>query len=363
MTNKLTAGTLPNPPTGGILWQIHRYLNESEMPEYRYRQIVYALQQGIEYFREMKELPKSLREKLETQFGETPLPLKPTIIHSAEQVEKVLFETQSGAKIETVLSRYRAGWTSMCISSQSGCGLGCTFCATSAMGLMKNLSADEICAQVFHSHWNNQLPDSIAFMGMGEALANPNILTAIEAFTTKGYGGLSQRRLTVSTVGFAPNLEKLVKRFPQVNITLSVHSPFPEQRATLIPLEKRFPLDDNFKILDEYVRKYKRKIYLAYLLIEGLNDTQEHLNALVDMVKSRVRPELYHINVIRYNNAFGANPSYKQPTKEKVIEFVSQLNLNGVHATRRTQFGSEIDAACGQLHAEYVKTKKRNNAK
>ncbi|WP_049781307.1 hypothetical protein [Leadbetterella byssophila] len=112
---------------------------------------------------------------METQFGETPLPLKPTIIHSAEQVEKVLFETQSGAKIETVLSRYRAGWTSMCISPQSGCGLGFTFCATSAMGLMKNLSADEICPQVFHSHWNNQVPDSIAFMGMGEALANPNI--------------------------------------------------------------------------------------------------------------------------------------------------------------------------------------------
>ena len=112
---------------------------------------------------------------METQFGETPLPLKPTIIHSAERVEKVLFETQSGAKIETVLSRYRAGWTSMCISPQSGCGLGFTFCATSAMGLMKNLSADEICPQVFHSHWNNQVPDSIAFMGMGEALANPNI--------------------------------------------------------------------------------------------------------------------------------------------------------------------------------------------
>ena len=257
-----TSAMYPNPPTGGVLADIKAYLKATDIPDYRFKQIVHSLQHGTEYFEDVKELPKSIRQKLKAKFGETPLPLKPAAIHSAQQVEKVLFETKTGAKIETVLSRYRKGWTSMCISSQAGCGLGCTFCATAALGLVKNLTADEICAQVFHKHWNNQLPDSIAFMGMGEALANTNIFTALEAFTSKGYGGLSQRRITVSTVGFAPNLERLVKQFPQVNITLSIHSPFSEQRAELIPLEKRFSLQDNLKILDYYIKSLTAKFTL-----------------------------------------------------------------------------------------------------
>ncbi|MBP0902215.1 radical SAM protein [Mariniflexile gromovii] len=361
MTRQIrTSSMYPNPPTGGVLADIRAYLKSMDMPDYRFNQIVQSLQHGTEYFEDVQELPKSLRQKLKVQFGETPLPLKPAVIHSANQVEKVLFETKSGAKIETVLSHYREGWTSMCISSQSGCGLGCTFCATAAMGLMKNLTADEICAQVFHSHWNKQLPDSIAFMGMGEALANPNIFEALKAFTTKGYGGISQRRMTVSTVGFAPNLERLVNQFPQVTITLSVHSPFSVQRAELIPLEKRFSLQENLAILDTYVKKFNRKVYLAYLLIAGLNDTNDHLKRLVDLIKLRERPKLFHVSVIRYNPAFGANPSFQQPTKEKVSEFVEQLNAHGIDATRRTQFGSGIEAACGQLHADYIKKNKGN---
>lgn len=288
-------------------------------------------------------------------FGTTPLPLKLVTSRVAGQVEKVLFETRSGARIETVVSSYRAGWTSMCISSQSGCGLGCTFCATAAMGLMKNLTADEICAQVFHAHWNRRLPDSIAFMGMGEALANTQIFTAIEALTSKGYGSMSARRLTVSTVGFAPNLEQLLHRFPQVNITLSVHSPFPEQRATLIPLEKRFPLKDNLAVINEYVKKYRRKVYFAYLMIEGVNDSGMHLNGLAAMIQAQYRPELYHVSIIRYNAAFGADPGYRTPSRAQVAAFAAGLRERGIGATVRTQFGDEIAAACGQLHAQHMR--------
>lgn len=352
---------LPNPPIGGILENIQSFLNSNDIPPYRFRQLVHSLQQGCVHFEDVKELPRPLREQLASRFGITPLPLTLVESHASKQVEKVLFETRSKAKIETVLSHYRSGWTSMCISSQSGCGLGCSFCATAAMGLMRNLTADEICAQVFHTHWQQRLPDSIAFMGMGEALANPNIFTAIKAFTTKGYGGLSQRRITVSTVGFAPNLERLLQEFPYVTITLSVHSPFPEQRAELIPLEHKFSLADNLAMLDKYVRTYNRKVYLAYLLIKDVNDTDAHLQALEAMVKAQYRPELYHISVIRYNHAFGAHPAYQQPSAEKVSRFVAQLQSSGVQATRRTQFGSGIEAACGQLHAHYEQKIKRHN--
>ncbi|WP_215222594.1 radical SAM protein [Echinicola shivajiensis] len=360
MNRKITHEMLSNPPNGGILSEIHSFLKNMKYPDYRYRQLVHSLQNGVEYFDDINELPINVRETLKSEYGQTPLPLSLAEIHASKQVEKVLFQTQSGYKIETVLSHYRKGWKSICISSQSGCGLGCTFCATAAMGLMKNISVDEICAQVFHPYWKYHLPNSISFMGMGEALANPNTLTAIDVLTNKAFGGISSRRITVSTVGFAPNLESLINQFPQVTITLSVHSPFSEQRAELIPLEKRFSLRENLKILDKYVKTYKRKVYLAYLLIVEVNDSKEHLNGLINLIKSQARSELYHVSVIRYNPAFGANPLYQQPTLKNLSLFVQGLNEKGIHATRRTQFGSEIDAACGQLHAtnENYKVKK-----
>lgn len=345
---------LPHPPPGTILREIHDYLGSIGAPHYRYRQLVLSLQQRGTAFANSQELPDALRQALTARFGPSVAPLTPVEVQEAEQVEKVLFETRSGARVETVLSRYRAGWSSLCISSQAGCGLACSFCATGAIGLVQNLTADEICAQVVHSRWLKVIPsfaDSIAFMGMGEALANPHTFTAIDLLTTPGYGGFSPRRITVSTVGFAPNLRRLAKEHPQVTITLSVHSPFAEQRAELIPLERRFPLGENLEILDEHVAATRRKVYLAYLLIANVNDSADHLEALTQLVKSRMRPELFHVSVIRYNAATGADASYRAPTSHQVSEFVAQLNARGVHATRRQQFGSSISAACGQLHA------------
>lgn len=248
------------------------------------------------------------------------------------------------------MSHYRAGWTSMCVSSQSGCGLGCSFCATGTIGLVKNLTEDEICGQIFHPCWQT-LPDSVAFMGMGEALMNPHFFTSLQILTGAGYGGISSRRITVSTVGVAPKLERLVKEYPQVNITLSVHSPFPGQRAEIIPLEKRYPLMENLSILDKHTDTVRRKVYLAYLLIKDINDSDEHLQALVKIIKSFSRPELFHVNVIRYNGSFKMNFTYQAPAPEHVAGFVSQLQRQGIHATLRQQFGTSIDAACGQLYA------------
>lgn len=355
---------LAHPPPGTILREIHQYLGHIGAPHYRYRQLVLSLQQRGTAFEDLRELPEPLRQALAARFGPNVAPLTPVAVEEAEQVEKVLFETRSGARVETVLSRYRAGWSSICVSSQAGCSLACTFCATGAIGLVQNLTADEICAQVVHPRWQKVIPtfaDSIAFMGMGEALANPHTFTALDLLTTPGYGGFSPRRITVSTVGFAPNLRRLAKEHPQVTITLSVHSPFAEQRAELIPLERRFPLSENLAILDEHVVSTRRKVYLAYLLIEGVNDTADHLEELAQLVKSRSRPELFHVSVIRYNAASGADPSYRTPPSHRVSEFVAELDARGVHATRRQQFGSSISAACGQLHARSLLRPRRSS--
>ncbi|MEV5571901.1 radical SAM protein [Spirillospora sp. NPDC052269] len=337
---------------------IHDHLAQTGAPAFRFRQLIAAWQSSTaETFADVHALPAALRADLTERFGPQLHPLTPLEVQRDEQVEKVLFSSESGARIETVVSHYRAGWDSMCVSSQSGCGLGCTFCATGAVGLVRNLTADEIVAQVMHPHWTREglsRPASVAFMGMGEALANPHVFNALTLLTDAGYAGISARRVTVSTVGFAPNLARLVDEHPQVTVTLSVHSPFARQRARIIPLEDRFPLAQNLEILDRHAVVSRRKVYLAYLLIAGVNDSDDHLAALAEMARARSRPELFHVSVIRYNEASGASPDYRAPSSTRVDEFVDGLTSRGVHATRRRQLGTTIDAACGQLHAKYL---------
>ncbi|MFI2490466.1 radical SAM protein [Promicromonospora kroppenstedtii] len=338
--------------------RIREHLSATGNPDFRFRQVISAWQGSTaETFADVRALPPGLRAELAERFGPRLHPLTAVEVQRDDHVEKVLFAAESGARIETVVSHYRAGWDSMCVSSQAGCGLGCTFCATGAVGLVRNLTADEITAQVMHPRWTREglpRPGSVAFMGMGEALANPHVFDALTLLTDPGYAGLSARRITVSTVGFASNLDRLVAEHPQVTLTLSVHSPFPGQRAELIPLEGRYPLADNLAILDRHVRTTRRKVYLAYLLIAGVNDGEAHLDALADLVRRRSRPELFHVSVIRYNVAAGGDPAYRAPSTRLVEGFVRGLLARGVHATRRRQLGTTIDAACGQLHARYL---------
>ncbi|WP_433674199.1 radical SAM protein [Microbacterium gorillae] len=338
--------------------RIRDHLSHAGEPAFRFHQLITAWQASTaETFAEVDALPKRLRDQLAEQFGPRLHPLTALEVQRDEHVEKVLFSSDSGARIETVVSHYRAGWDSMCVSSQAGCGLGCTFCATGAVGLIRNLSADEIVAQVMHPRWTRAglaRPASVAFMGMGEALANPHVFDALTLLTDREYAGMSARRVTVSTVGFAPSLERLVNQHPQVTITLSVHSPFSTQRRQIIPLEERFPLARNLDILDRHTAVSRRKVYLAYLLIAGVNDGDDHLAALAELVRERSRPELFHVSVIRYNEAAGAAPEYRAPSSNRVDEFVHGLTARGIHATRRRQLGSGIDAACGQLHAKYL---------
>lgn len=187
-------------------------------------------------------------------------------------------------------------------------------------------------------------------MGMGEALANPHVFDALTLLIDAGYAGMSARRVTVPTAGFAPNLARLVDEHPQVAITLSVHSPFPQERACIFPLEERFPLAHSLDILDRHAATSRRKVYLAYLLIADVNASDDHLAALAELVHERSRPDLFHVSVIRYNEAIGAASDYRAPSSTRVDDFVRGLITRGVRATRRRQFGTAIDAACGQLH-------------
>ncbi len=331
-------------------------LAELGEPGYRARQVydaVFRRQRGE--FADMHPLPEALRADLAAELGPSILSLKPVAASTSPQVNNTLFETADGERVEAVLMRFEAGWTSLCVSTQVGCGLGCTFCATGAVGLRRNLTADEITDQVLAFQLEGEAIDSISFMGMGEALANRASFGAFELLTRDDLFNLGARRLSVSTVGIIPGMKRLTAEFPQINLTFSLHSPFPEQRQELIPVSRRYPLADCLEVLDHHVEVTGRKVYLAYLVLAGVNDSDDHLEALVDLVKERAHWETrFHVNLVRFNPLGIESPIAYDSADESVMRrFLGRLEGAGVHATIRRSFGVDIDAACGQLYAKY----------
>ncbi|MBY9080212.1 Cfr family 23S rRNA (adenine(2503)-C(8))-methyltransferase [Paenibacillus sp. HN-1] len=331
---------------------IIQILKELKQPAYRFQQIADAIfKQRIGEYDRMTLLPQGVRNELIMRLGEHVLTLTPVMQKTSRQVNKVLFAIEGGEHIEAVQLSYERGWKSYCISSQCGCGYGCRFCATGTIGLKRNLTADEITDQLLYFHLSGDALESVSFMGMGEALANPNVFDALKILTDSRTFGLGQRRITVSTIGILPGIDRLAKEFPQVNLTFSLHSPFDEQRSKLMPINNRFPLKCVFNRLDQHIRDTGRKVYVAYILLRGENDSNEHAEALAALFKNRgLWDHLYHVNLIPYNSTDVTPESFHQSDKERVQAFVRILKSKGIQVTVRTQFGTDINAACGQLY-------------
>ncbi len=335
--------------------RLRDWINERGLPRYRFDQITHAIfRERISEFARMTALPKQLRTDLIAEFGKNVLAIKPVEQSHSRQATKYLFELSDHHAVEAVAMKYQAGWKSFCISSQAGCGLACTFCATGAIGLKRNLTADEITDQVLHFHLARDSIDSVSFMGMGEPLSNPETFTALGTLTDKELFGLSPRRITVSTVGVIPGIQRLASEFPQINLVFSLHSPFNEQRDKLIPLNRTYPIERVMQSLDEHIQRTHRQVSVAYLLLSGVNDSMAHADALVALLKGRGNWDyLYHVNLIRYNPAASNVPHYFASEPSAIERFSQQLEGGGLNVTLRPSFGANIDAACGQLHGHY----------
>ncbi|TMV48588.1 Cfr family 23S rRNA (adenine(2503)-C(8))-methyltransferase [Paenibacillus mesophilus] len=331
---------------------IRRIVSDFKQPTYRYRQITDAIfKQNVGEYERMTMLPSLLRDELIRTLGPYVCSIVPVKELTSRQVSKVLFAIAGNERVEAVRLSYERGWKSYCISTQCGCGFGCKFCATGTIGLKRNLTADEITDQLLHFHINGHALDSVAFMGMGEALANPYIFDALTILTDPSLFGLGHRRITVSTIGLLPGIEKLTREFPQVNLTFSLHSPFDDQRSELMPINDRFPVRDVLNALDLHIRHTGRKVYIAYILLRGVNDSIVHAEAVAELLRGRGPGEhLYHVNLIPYNSTEITPESYQQSYRDQVIMFVRILKSKGINVTVRTQFGTDIDAACGQLY-------------
>lgn len=330
---------------------IRQILSNLGEPEYRQNQVFDAIyRQGVKSYADITNLSKNLRETLTTELGEL-LTLKPISQTKDQFTQKVLFETLDGNKLEAVKINYK-DHTTLCVSSQSGCALGCKFCATGALGFHKNLTVDELCDQLLYFIQSGEKIDNLVFMGMGEPFANPNLFDVLHMLTSAQYFGIGQRKISVSTVGIIPGIQNLAKEFPQINLAFSLHSPFADQRCQLMPVTKAYPIDKVFNALNEYIAITNRKVFIAYLLINGVTDTPEHAKALAHLLKRQgPKAYLYHVNLIKFHES-NVVKGFKQPNEMGVEKFGELLRNRGIDYTVRQSFGEEIDAACGQLTAK-----------
>jgi 23S rRNA (adenine2503-C2)-methyltransferase len=268
-------------------------------------------------------------------------------------VSKKLFRLADGELIETVLMRYDAreesrGRRTVCISTQAGCALGCTFCATGQQGFRRNLTSGEIASQVIYLDRQmgpNDSVTNVVFMGMGEPLANyENTMTAVEILNDQNGFKLGARHMTISTVGLVPQILKLADEPFQVNLAISLHAPTNRQRAETMPINKRYPIEQLIRACRTYIGKTNRRVSFEYVLMSGQNDHPSDAEVLAELL----RDMLCHVNLIPVNPT---EARYQRPDDGRIGKFRDILRAASVPVTVRFEKGTDIDAGCGQLRA------------
>jgi 23S rRNA (adenine2503-C2)-methyltransferase len=311
------------------------------MPAYRADQVWGWAARGAGSYAEMSNLPLHLRRELDEHVPFSSLRVEATA-RAADGTEKALFETADGRPVEAVLMRYRDGRRSLCLSSQSGCPLTCTFCATGAMRFGRNLSASEILDQALHFRRAEPVNQAV-FMGMGEPMMNFDaVIAACERLPDLG---VATSHTTISTVGWVPGIERLAREGPRVRLALSLHAPDDALRSELMPVNDRYPLAAVLDACRGWRAARRRRVYVEYLMLAGVNDRPEQARALAAVLSPR---EGFKVNLIPYNPTDGG---YRGSSPETIEAFRATLVQRGVPATVRLTRGREIAAACGQLAA------------
>jgi 23S rRNA (adenine2503-C2)-methyltransferase len=339
---------LVDPPIHGLqpygamdLARLTTTLAEIGEPAYRAEQVWEWTARGAAGYADMTNLPARLRTLLEERVPFTTLEVRDEAV-SSDGTVKALFTTEDGRPVEAVLMRYRDGRRSICVSSQSGCPLTCTFCATGAMKFGRNLSASEILDQVLHFRRIEPV-DHLVFMGMGEPLMNlDNVLAAAERLPDVG---ITHRRTGISTVGWVPGIRRLTEDCDlPLRLALSLHAPEDALRSRIMPVNERFAIAEVLEACEAFYAKRRRKVFVEYLMLGGVNDTVAQARQLAALLDHRV----YKVNLIPYNPT---GERYEGSSRGAIGAFKAVLEEHGLAATVRLTRGRDIDAACGQLAA------------
>ena len=333
-------------------------------PKFRLKQANEAVFKNfISDWSEATFFPVELRNKLNES---CPLEIKADVLVSKDKDSvKAKITLKDGLQIETVLMRHADGRNTVCVSSQVGCPLGCLFCATGKMGFKRNLTTNEIVEQVVfferllcHSreggnpHKTTWIPDqvgddisrvtNVTFMGMGEPFLNyDNVWGAVKIFNDAKYFNIGVRSLSISTAGIIEGINRLANEPLHVNLAISLHAPNDGLRKSLMPIDKKYPLPEVLKAVDEYIQKTKRKVMFEYVLIKGVNDSNECAYELAKIMNKK----LYFVNLILYNDT----GIYKASDTKRVDGFRAILEKLKIRYTQRHRFGDDISAACGQF--------------
>ena len=318
----------------------------SELGEKKFRakQLFRWLSKGVCDFDEMSNLSKTFREKLKEQYCID----IPRVIYDQQSrtdgTRKCLFEFRDGSRVESVFMKYSYG-NSICISSQVGCRMGCTFCASTRKGLDRSLTAGEMLAQVLAMrNLTGEDINHVVMMGIGEPFDNyENLKRFLHILHARNGRNLSYRNITVSTSGIIPVIKQFAEDVPQVNLAISLHRLTDEGRSALMPVNRAYPVDRLLEAAGEYAEKTGRRVTFEYTLIKGENDTPRDM----ELMKKKLRGMLCHVNLIPLNRV--EETGLHGSSRKRAEEIAEWLGDNGIAATVRREMGADIDGACGQL--------------
>ena len=316
--------------------------------KYKAKQIYEWLYKKRVYnFSDMSNISRALQEKMESTFDTSMLKLRKR--QTSKLTNKYLFELSDGNLIEAVLMRHDYG-LSVCVSSQVGCNMGCTFCESGRLKKVRDLKSGEIVRQILMIENDvNMRISSVVVMGIGEPFDNyANIMNFIRIINDPSGIAIGARHITVSTSGIVPRIYDYANEAIQTNLALSLHAPNNVLRNKIMRVNKAYPLDDVLKALKYYIEKTNRRVTIEYLLLDGVNDTIDCAKELAHLIKGLNA----YVNLIPYNET--SHIEYKKSKNETVMQFYDTLNKLGINVTVRREFGGSIDAACGQLRASEV---------
>ena len=327
---------------------LRNFFSEAGFQSYRGEQVFSWLYKGAQSFYEMKNLPDSMKEELENKRKDGVLSFDPPKLlreqRSKDGTIKFLFELSEGEAIESVFMKYRYGNT-LCISSQLGCNMGCSFCASTIDGKQRNLSAGEMIKQVvFASKAAGERIGHIVIMGIGEPFDNFEEVSAFIRLANEEKGlGIGMRNITVSTCGIVPKIAEYGRAFPEANLAVSLHAAYDELRSLLMPVNRRYPLAELIAAVKDYTASTHRRVSFEYAMIDGVNDSDGDAEKLAALLKGM----LCHVNLIPLNRV--EERAYKGSEAERIKAFSEKLASRGIVTTVRRSLGQDIDAACGQL--------------
>ena len=328
--------------------ELKKYIEEKGLPAYRAGQIFSWLhEKGVSDFDDMTNIPKSIRDMLKAECDLKRLKAEKILTSRLDGTKKYLFSLEDGNMIESVLMRYKHG-NSVCVSSQVGCAMGCTFCASTIGGLIRNLSASEILGQVYEIQKDiSERVSNVVIMGMGEPLTNyDNVIRFVRLLSEEKALHISQRNITISTCGIVPAVIRLADEDLKITLALSLHAPNDDTRRRMMPVAEKYDIEEILSACREYLKKTGRRVTFEYCLVGGVNDRKEDAEEL----SVRLNGMNAHVNLIPVNP--NRENNYREPSENSVNRFKTILEKHGIAVTRRREMGRDISGACGQLRRQ-----------